>query len=152
MKGVAAKWARLHNTGKGGDAGGSPTRIPNTAMLSGLPEKQRFPALVAMMRSGKLRANTKNPVFILGEGTAKHGLYRFRSGAIPGKRLRRRKDQDMFFHKETLDKIQQFRAQPVHPPKWDWRKECVRRLHGFFDIDFIFKNYIAPIFRKMGAK
>jgi hypothetical protein len=131
-KGIAQPWARLRPGQK----------LPNTVHLSGLPKNQRFPALVAMIRSGKIPMS-KSRTFILGEGTPNHGLYRFRSGAIPGQGLKQRKDQDMFFHEEKLDKIQEFRTQPIQPPAWDWRQDALNDLRGMYTPDFVFKNYIA---------
>jgi hypothetical protein len=103
-------------------------------------------ALMAMMATGKLHVPKNNPTFILGDGTANHGLFRFRGGKIPGRGMRKKDLADFIKSTGAPDKIQQFRPQPVRPPRWDWMGKLVESMRETFSPEFMFKNYILPAF------
>jgi hypothetical protein len=96
-----------------------------------------------MMASGKLHVPKKYTAFVLHADNGKEpGLFRFRK-AIPSMKGMKRKEWDEARYDAKLDRIQYF-ERPVKPPTWDWRGECEKRLHEFFDAGFIFRHYITP--------
>jgi hypothetical protein len=131
-EGKAQGWARMHPG----------QRIPSIIdpALQNIPERQRFAALIAMMKSGKLQHSLSNVFILEGKkaagGEYRRGLYRFKGGKLPvGEEFSR--------GKKRVEMIQSFREKTVLPPRWDWRELVMEKVQQKFTPDYMFENYIA---------
>lgn len=78
-KNKSRPWARMHPS----DDPTQDQRIPSTDMVQGLPENQRYMALLNMIASKKIPIAPVANTFILKGGGYKKGLYRFNREKIP---------------------------------------------------------------------
>jgi hypothetical protein len=139
---VSRGWARMHPSN-------DPTqdqKIPSINDVQGLPENQRFMALMNMIASKKIPIAPKANTFILKGGKYNKGLYRFDGKKFPtiqktgtkGKKLKPRFDPDA-----KLNMVQIFK--PIKKQKeWDWPEDVMKKVQQKFTPRFLFNNYIAP--------
>jgi hypothetical protein len=138
-------WARMHPS----DDPTQDQRIPSTDLVLGLPDGQRFMALMNMIASKKIPIAPKANSFILDGGKYKRGLYRFdgkkfpivqkigKSGKYKGQKLLPRLDPDA-----KLNMVQIFK--PIkEQDDWDWPGDVVKKVQKKFTPDYIWDNYIA---------